>query len=309
MVISSLILLLTINSIDLGLRFGPNFPVGNLERVYQVTTVASFFCGIKNLEIDYSFSKFTGRDNNKNLLYLNSGTIAYQYPFYQKKTRLFNAIIGTSYNRIKRKLGTAHEGTYAIGLKYGVGYKESLGRFKLVSGVYLSQIVQSRNWQSLQLSSSNFLLSLTTGVSIEFPVFKVPTKIIQKEPSPPPQLPEGEKPVEEITPKLKFENIYFDLDKTEIRTNDEARLNIITRYLKDNPTIKLIIEGHCCPLGTAEYNILLAWRRANSVRNYLIKQGISKDRLIVVSYGSELPETKDLKEYHKNRRCEFNLIE
>ncbi len=174
MVVSSLILLLTINSIDLGIRFGPNFPAGNLERVYQVTTAASFFCEVKNLEIDYSFSKFTGRDNNKNLLYLNSGTIAYQYPLYQKKSRLLNMIVGASYNRIKRKLGTAHEETYAMGLKYGVGYKESFSGTELINRlrpalqtkIYLNQLIQSRNWNYNQVMSSNFFFLMMIGLSV-----------------------------------------------------------------------------------------------------------------------------------------------
>lgn len=173
MVVSSLVLLLTINSINLGIRFGPHIPVGNLERVYQVTTAASFFCGIKNLEIDYSFSKFTGRNNNKNLLYLNSGTIAYQYPFYQKKNRLLNMIVGASYNRIKRKLETAHEETYAMGLKYGIGYKENFGGTELINRlrpalqikIYLNQLIQSRNWNYSQVMSSNFFFSMMIGVS------------------------------------------------------------------------------------------------------------------------------------------------
>lgn len=169
MVVNSLILLLTINSIDFGVRFGPIFPAGHLEQTYKVTAVGSLFCSVNNFELNYRFSKFSGKVNNQNYLYLHSGTIAYLYPFYHNQSRLFNAILGGSYNRIIRKFEPARESGYALGVNYGIGYKEMFADTKfhpaLLTQIYLSQIIQSHNWNSVQRITSNFLFSIMIGVS------------------------------------------------------------------------------------------------------------------------------------------------
>ena len=66
-----------------------------------------------------------------------------------------------------------------------------------------------------------------------------------------------------------------------------------------------MIEGHCDPIGTTEYNMALGWRRANAAQDYLVKLGISKDRLSTISYGEEKLLTTVENEYWKDRRCEF----
>ncbi len=67
--------------------------------------------------------------------------------------------------------------------------------------------------------------------------------------------------------------------------------------------MKVIIEGHCCEIGTAEYNLALGERRAAAARDYLVMLGISPDRLATVSYGEEKP--LDPTDLPRNRRCEF----
>ena len=73
--------------------------------------------------------------------------------------------------------------------------------------------------------------------------------------------------------------------------------------LKIYPGKNIIIEGHCCELGTAEYNLALGERRAKAARDYLIMLGITSDQLTNVSYGEEKPLDPEVLE--KNRRCEF----
>ena len=77
--------------------------------------------------------------------------------------------------------------------------------------------------------------------------------------------------------------------------------------LKENPDIKLTIEGHCDERGTIEYNLALGERRANAVKNYLINYGINPKRLSTISYGKERPLDPRSNEeaWAKNRRAAF----
>lgn len=108
---------------------------------------------------------------------------------------------------------------------------------------------------------------------------------------------------EEIKPALVLERIWFDFDKSDIRADAAATLKKNAEMLNQYPEAKVVIEGHCCEIGTAEYNLALGERRAKAAYDYLVMLGISATRLSTVSYGEERPlDPKDLK---KNRRCEF----
>jgi peptidoglycan-associated lipoprotein len=132
-----------------------------------------------------------------------------------------------------------------------------------------------------------------------------PKKAVKTEPIPPPVIPEEEEIKEPVKIDLRFQTIYFDFDRSDIRAADAEVLKVTAQTLKDNPDVNLTIEGHCCPLGTSEYNMALGWRRATSVQNYLIKTGVAKERLTIMSYGEERLVTEIADDYWKNRRCEF----
>lgn len=130
-----------------------------------------------------------------------------------------------------------------------------------------------------------------------------PKKAVKRvEPIPPPLPP---KPIEEVKPILKLNTIYFDYDKSDIRAADAQIVKANAQVLKDNSMVNITIEGHCCPLGTSEYNMALGWRRATSAQSYLVKLGIDKARLSTISYGEERLVTENKNEYWKNRRGEF----
>lgn len=153
---------------------------------------------------------------------------------------------------------------------------------------------------SKALKLSGIILSLILLISM----VGCPKKVVRKEePIPPPRPVEPTK--EEIKPTLKLNTIYFDFDKSEIRPSDANILKANAQALKDNPTVNITIEGYCCPIGTAEYNMALGWRRATSAQDYLVKLGIAKARLSTISYGEERLVTEREDEYWKNRRCEF----
>lgn len=130
-----------------------------------------------------------------------------------------------------------------------------------------------------------------------------PKKAVKTEPIPPPPQPQV---VEEPKPvMLKLGTVYFDYDKSDIRTADAEILKANSQALKNNPRVNIAIEGHCCPLGTAEYNMALGWRRANATQDYLSKLGVEKIRMTTISYGEERLVTERVDDYWKNRRCEF----
>ena len=81
-------------------------------------------------------------------------------------------------------------------------------------------------------------------------------------------------------------SVYFDLDQSAIKSGERSKLADAVKYLKDNPTKKLLLEGHCDWRGTDEYNLSLGDRRAQGVKKYLIKAGVEENRLETLSKGS-----------------------
>jgi len=112
-----------------------------------------------------------------------------------------------------------------------------------------------------------------------------------------------EVPVEPPKPALLLGTVFFDFDKSDIRADAADMLQSNAEMLKIYPGVNVAIEGHCCEIGTAEYNLALGERRAKAARDYLLMLGITPDRLATVSYGEERP--LDRTNLEVNRRCEF----
>ncbi|HME12499.1 MAG TPA: peptidoglycan-associated lipoprotein Pal, partial [Candidatus Acidoferrum sp.] len=100
---------------------------------------------------------------------------------------------------------------------------------------------------------------------------------------------------------------YFDLDKADIRPDAREALSHDAEFLRNYPQLKVTIEGHCDERGSTEYNLALGDRRAAAVKQYLVSQGISADRLSTVSFGKEKPFCFESNEdcWQKNRRGHF----
>jgi peptidoglycan-associated lipoprotein len=142
----------------------------------------------------------------------------------------------------------------------------------------------------------------------------VPKAAVQAEPV----KAEPSKPVEAVAPPvmqtakapvaaLSFETVYFDFDKSDLRKDAREVLNKNAELIKSKSNAKIQIEGHCDERGSAEYNLALGERRANSSLQYLVTLGVKADRLSVISYGKEKPAVKGSDEaaWAKNRRAEF----
>lgn len=103
------------------------------------------------------------------------------------------------------------------------------------------------------------------------------------------------------------ENVYFDFDKYNLLSLAQQVLQRKAEWLRNNPYVSVIIEGHCDERGTNEYNLALGDRRAESARTYLINLGIEGSQLTTVSYGEERPVDSGHNEvaWAKNRRAHF----
>jgi peptidoglycan-associated lipoprotein len=103
------------------------------------------------------------------------------------------------------------------------------------------------------------------------------------------------------------EDVLFDFDQSVLTPAARSILERKAAWLRNNPGKAVTIEGHCDERGTADYNIALGERRANSARDFLVDLGISGSRLRTVSYGEEQPLDPRHNEsaWAKNRRAHF----
>jgi outer membrane protein OmpA-like peptidoglycan-associated protein len=106
------------------------------------------------------------------------------------------------------------------------------------------------------------------------------------------------------------EKIYFAYNKWDILPKSFGLLNQVAQVLKDYPTMKISIEGHTDSDGPDAYNQMLSEKRAGSVKDYLIKQGIEEERLQSVGFGESRPIASNRTPRGKeaNRRVEFRIV-
>ena len=112
-----------------------------------------------------------------------------------------------------------------------------------------------------------------------------------------------------------FHHIYYDFDKSFIRDEADADLEIVYNFMEENPEALVNIASHTDARASTKYNEGLSERRAKSAMNWLVKKGIDKDRLTATGYGESQPLngcTDNVKcseeEHQRNRRTEFRLV-
>ena len=101
------------------------------------------------------------------------------------------------------------------------------------------------------------------------------------------------------------QTVFFKFDNSEIQPEYQAMLEAHAAYLRDDQSIRVIVEGHADERGTPEYNIALGERRANAVAQYLQALGVPSNQLSIVGYGEEKPLVLGHTDadYSKNRRA------
>jgi peptidoglycan-associated lipoprotein len=112
--------------------------------------------------------------------------------------------------------------------------------------------------------------------------------------------------------RMIFQSVHFETDEYVIKNkNDLEALTQAALYLKKNPHIFVILEGHCDERASASYNMALGLRRANYVRSFLVKQGVDLNRIYTVSRGKEQPLAAGHlpEDWKMNRRAEFKIYQ
>ena len=101
----------------------------------------------------------------------------------------------------------------------------------------------------------------------------------------------GEKPVQtssnDSSQEIARRVYYFDFDSNTIRPEDKSAIAANGSKIAGHSNVKVLLEGHTDPRGSREYNIGLGERRAKSVANYLMANGVTPKQLRIVSYGAE----------------------
>ncbi len=85
------------------------------------------------------------------------------------------------------------------------------------------------------------------------------------------------------------DRVFFATNESILTTASRETLRAQAAWLRKNPDVTIVVEGHADERGTREYNLALGERRANAAKDYLMTYGISSDRITVLSYGKERP--------------------
>jgi outer membrane protein OmpA-like peptidoglycan-associated protein len=119
-----------------------------------------------------------------------------------------------------------------------------------------------------------------------------------------------------INKTIKLSSIYYDYNSSEIRKEASSDLLKLSQFLNDNSTLKIELHSHTDSRGNSNYNIELSQQRSNSIKNYLIENGINPQRIKAIGFGEQflLNACSDgvnctEEQHQKNRRTEFKVVQ
>ncbi|HEX2936481.1 MAG TPA: OmpA family protein, partial [Bacteroidales bacterium] len=113
-----------------------------------------------------------------------------------------------------------------------------------------------------------------------------------------------------ITPPPSLPTIYFDFDQYALQEHAVAELSTLISYLQSHTEVNIVISGHTDDKGTLEYNNILATKRAETVKEYIISKGVQPNRITTNGYGETNPATDNRTDKGRqlNRRVEIRLL-
>lgn len=120
----------------------------------------------------------------------------------------------------------------------------------------------------------------------------------------------GSMSIEELNEQGVLTDVQFGYDSADLSAEARATLERNAAWLNRYPTVRVLVEGHCDERGTVEYNLALGEGRARAVQDYLVRLGVSADRLQIISYGKEFPldPGHDETAWRRNRRGHLEII-
>ncbi len=114
-------------------------------------------------------------------------------------------------------------------------------------------------------------------------------------------------PVPTVNPNQQLKSVFFDFDKSTLRSDQTGTMETNLAILKENPEMHIILGGHASERGTRDYNIALSERRAKTIQKHLIENGIAPERIIIYPFGEDYPLKKGSDEASRsyNRRVDI----
>jgi peptidoglycan-associated lipoprotein len=106
---------------------------------------------------------------------------------------------------------------------------------------------------------------------------------------------------------LSKRSIYYEFDKFDVRTEYRGLVEAHAKYLRDNPSARMLIQGNADERGSREYNIGLGQRRSDGVKKMMTLLGVRENQIEAVSLGEEKPQDEGHSEaaWAKNRRSDI----
>lgn len=135
--------------------------------------------------------------------------------------------------------------------------------------------------------------------------------LLDEEPTAPPPPPPPPMPLPPPASKrIVLRGVNFDFDKNEIRPDSRPMLDAAIRILKENPDVRIAVEGFTDAIGSDDYNKALSMRRAEAVFQYLVNGGIDPERMKVAGYGKSRPVASNDTPSGRaqNRRVELHVV-
>ncbi len=106
---------------------------------------------------------------------------------------------------------------------------------------------------------------------------------------------------------IRLDNVNFENDSYELDDVSKSNINQLVEFMKENPDLKIALNGHTDNVGTTEYNIELSQQRVKAVKDYMCIQGITSNRISYKGFGEKVPLASNLTKRGRaiNRRVEF----
>lgn len=112
--------------------------------------------------------------------------------------------------------------------------------------------------------------------------------------------------------EIRLEKIYYDLDRSDLRPEASSDLKKLILFLRDNPAVRIELSAHTDARGSDAHNLKLSQARAQSVVDHLVRNGISKERMVAKGYGETKPVNTCTDcteaEHQQNRRTEIKVL-
>jgi len=234
---------------------------------------------------------FVSCDDNTDVTSTFSLTAGPKFAIVDEGTELSIAVLGGYYRDIAGPISESGGGLAVHGaIGFDVAPTLNMGLFVRFEEVFLRPAADSDR-DDRQMVMAGLQLGWHEGA--------------EPAPAPPPPPPPAPAPV--AKKKIVLRGVNFDFDKATLQPQGKPILDEAARILKENPSIDVQVQGHTDSIGSVEYNLRLSDRRAATVKNYLVSQGVPASRLTTKGFGKANPvATNDTAEGRaQNRRVEL----